>query len=220
MTEGINILFRMFSNKAFAAERKKRRPLKSSDIAIVGKVPREWQDQKTILEYFGSELAKARKDYESFVEEGVALGRRPELVGGGLVRSLGDWFQVVSMRRKGATISSDARILGGSDFVDRILSEAKEQEKETLRFAFGKCALPTLLATIAKEEGVAASAIRTGIRKRAVVKARKLISQIAVRRFGYAGAEVARYLNISTAAVNRLVGQEELPDIERYIKLF
>jgi len=42
------------------------------------------------------------------------------------------------MRRKGATISSDARILGGSDFVDRILSEAKGQEKETLRSTSGK----------------------------------------------------------------------------------
>jgi len=109
--------------------------------------------------------------------------------------------------------------LGGSDFVDGILSEAKEQEKETLRVASGKCDLPTLLARIAKEEGVAASAIRTGIRKRAVVRARKLISRIAVHRFGYAGAEVARYLNISTCAVKRLVSREELPDIERYIKL-
>jgi len=134
------------------------------------------------MDYFGPELAKARKGYESFVEEGVAPGRRPELVGGGLVRSLGDWSRVVSMRRKGATISSDARILGGSDVVDRILSEAKEQEQETLRFASAKCNLPALLARIAKEEGVAASAIRTGIRKRAVVRARKLISQMAVRR--------------------------------------
>ena len=110
----------------------------SGHSALMGTVLREWQDQKTIPDYFRSELAKARKGYESFVEEGVALGRRPELVGGGLVLSLGDWFQVVSMRRKGATSSSYARILGGSDFFDRILSEAKEQEKETLRFASGK----------------------------------------------------------------------------------
>jgi len=130
-----------------------------------------------------------------FVEEGVALGRRPELVGGGLVRSLGDWFQVVSMRRKGATISSDARILGGSDFVDQILSEAKEQEKETLRFASGRCDLPTLLARIAKEEGVAASGIRTGIRKRTVVRARKLIS--VRRRCAGSGMRVRRLPAIS-----------------------
>jgi len=46
-----------------------------------------------------------------------------------------------------------------------------------------------------------------------------MISQIAVRRFRYAGAEVARYLNISTSAVNRLVSRQELPDIAHYIKL-
>jgi hypothetical protein len=107
----------------------------SGHSALMGTVLGEWQDRKTVPDYFASELAKARKGYESFVEEGVAPGRRPALVGGGLVRSLGDWLRVVSMRRKGATISSNARILGGSDCVDRISSEAKEQEKETLRVA-------------------------------------------------------------------------------------
>ncbi len=42
------------------------------------------------------------------------------------------------------------------------------------------------------------------------------MSQIAVRKMGHTGAEVARYLNVSTSAVNRLVCQEELPEIERY----
>ncbi|MDY0039353.1 MAG: transposase [Desulforhabdus sp.] len=40
----------------------------SGHSALMGTVLREWQDQKTILDYFGSELAKARKGYESFVE--------------------------------------------------------------------------------------------------------------------------------------------------------
>ncbi len=92
----------------------------------------------------------------------------------------------------------------------------KEKEKETLRFVSSKCDLPTLLARIAKQEGVATSSIRSGIRKRSVVRARKLLSQIAVRTMGYTVAEVARHLNISTSAVNRLVSQEELPEIERY----
>ena len=39
--------------------------------------------------------------YEKFVQDGIALGRRPELVGGGLVRSVGDWFQVLSLKKKG-----------------------------------------------------------------------------------------------------------------------
>jgi hypothetical protein len=44
---------------------------------------------------------KAKKAYRQYVMEGIALGRRPELVGGGLVRSLGGWSEVLSMRRDG-----------------------------------------------------------------------------------------------------------------------
>jgi len=37
---------------------------------------------------------------------------------------------------------------------------------------------------------------------------------------GYSGAEVARYLGVTTSAVNRLVVSEALPDLEQYVKLF
>jgi hypothetical protein len=188
----------------------------SGHSALMGTVIRDWQDQNAILAYFGSDLQPARKGYVSFVSDGIALGRRPELVGGGLVRSIGDWSQVVSLRRKGASISSDSRILGGSKFVDRILSEVEKKEKETLRLYCGKRDLTTLLVEITKRELVDASAIRSGVRKREVVRARKLFSQIAVRRMGYSGAEVARFLRISTSAVNRLVSQRELLEGGRY----
>jgi hypothetical protein len=36
---------------------------------------------------------------------------------------------------------------------------------------------------------------------------------------GYAGAEVARYLGVTTSAVNRIANAEELPVIEKYSKL-
>ena len=186
--------------------------------ALMGTVARDWQDQDTILAYFASDLQAARKGYGRFVKDGISLGRRPELMGGGLARSLGDWSQVISHRRKGAAVSSDARILGGSDFVDRILSEAENKEKETLRLSSGRKDLSTLLAEIAGGENVEASAIRSGVRKREVVRARKILCQIAVRRMGYCGAEVARFLGISTSAANRLVSQKELPDGGRYIE--
>jgi len=50
----------------------------SGHSALMGTMLGEWQDRKTIPDYFGSELAKARKGYESFKEEGVAPGRRPD----------------------------------------------------------------------------------------------------------------------------------------------
>jgi hypothetical protein len=55
-----------------------------------------------------------------------------ELVGGGLVRSVGDWLQVFSLRKKDIRAASDYRILGSSEFDQGLLSEIDEREKETL----------------------------------------------------------------------------------------
>lgn len=188
----------------------------SGHAALHGTVANDWQDLNTVLAYFGSDRVVAREEYENFVAAGVAFGRRPELVGGGLVRSLGDWSQVVSRRRRGEATCSDTRILGGSDFVDRIITEAEKKEQETLRLRGCKIDLPGLLVKIASSEGVDPAAIYSGIRKREVTRAKKIFSQIAVRRLGFSGAEVARLLGVSTSAVTRLVNQEELVESEQY----
>ncbi len=41
-----------------------------------------------VLSFFGQNRYR-RRNYQEYVQKGAALGRRPELVGGGLVRSLG-----------------------------------------------------------------------------------------------------------------------------------
>lgn len=54
-------------------------------------------------------------------------GRRPELTGGGLIRSLGGWAASKKLRLKGKDrLKGDERILGDSDFVTSILAEANE----------------------------------------------------------------------------------------------
>ena len=54
------------------------------------------------------------------------MGRRPELVGGGLIRSLGGWDKIKNMRLKGQDrIKSDQRILGGIDFIRDVLLESE-----------------------------------------------------------------------------------------------
>ncbi|MBW2569528.1 MAG: hypothetical protein JRD93_04485 [Deltaproteobacteria bacterium] len=55
----------------------------------MGKKKRQWQDIEYVLGFFGKRIGKARKEYRSYVEKGIPMGRRPELVGGGLIRSLG-----------------------------------------------------------------------------------------------------------------------------------
>jgi putative transposase len=185
---------------------------------IMGRVEREWQDVDTVLGYFGKGQGAVKK-YEHFVREGISQGKRPDLVGGGLIRSVGGWSQVLSLRRRGIKISSDERILGGTEFIQRLLSEAEEREKETLRLSQKKPDLTTLAKRIIKGKGIKESDLRSGMRNRQVVRARRRFCQLAVREIGYAGAEVARFLGVTTSSVNRQAVSEETADLKKLLKM-
>ena len=57
--------------------------------ALMGKTEPGFQDVGYILNLFGGKVLEARRHYLEFVKQGVAAGRRPDLTGGGLVRSAG-----------------------------------------------------------------------------------------------------------------------------------
>jgi REP element-mobilizing transposase RayT len=61
--------------------------------ATMGKIRRNWQSSEYVLKIFGTKVSDARRNYRAFVQKGIAAGRRPELAGGGLIRSLGGWQQ-------------------------------------------------------------------------------------------------------------------------------
>ena len=84
-----------------------------------------WQETSEVLSRFGTNDQDARSNYERFVAEGLHAGKRPELTGGGLVRSAGGWQEVVAARRAGIFLKSDERILGDSDFVERVLNSQR-----------------------------------------------------------------------------------------------
>jgi len=95
---------------------------------LMGQKVNPWQDEKYVLAFFGKTVKKAQKAYKQYMEKGLVKGRRPELVGGGLVRSLGGWDEVKKIRLQGQDrIKSDQRILGDSDFVTDILAQAEER---------------------------------------------------------------------------------------------
>jgi hypothetical protein len=56
----------------------------------------------------------------------VVEGRKPELVGGGLLRSVVDWKGLKELRDSGEKVLADERILGGSEFVKRAFRESEE----------------------------------------------------------------------------------------------
>jgi REP element-mobilizing transposase RayT len=96
--------------------------------ALLGKRERPWQATEYVLLAFGKTVVRARKVYGAYVEAGMQQGRRAELMGGGLIRSLGGWAAVKDRRGKGQEpLKSDERILGETDFVEAILAQATER---------------------------------------------------------------------------------------------
>ncbi len=61
----------------------------SGHAAIMGLIASDRQDTELVLSCFGPRRKDAISAYEVFVSEGIAQGRRPELTGGGIVRSSG-----------------------------------------------------------------------------------------------------------------------------------
>ena len=181
--------------------------------ALVGKVPRPWQDTATILAQFGPAPARAARAYRAFVAAGLPGGHRPEVGGGGLLRSAGGWAAVQALRRQGDPTAADPRILGGGDFVERLLAEAEARTRATLRVSRPKPALAGLAQRVAAHTGIAVAELRAARRTRAVRQARRLVCQLAVRRLGHSGAAVARFLGVTTSAVNRAAWTEPLPDL-------
>ena len=95
--------------------------------ALMGRKKRPWQDVEYVLGYFGKTVREARKAYGKYIEQGVEQGRRKELTGGGLIRSLGGWSEAKRLRGRGKDhVMSDERILGDSGFVESVISQANE----------------------------------------------------------------------------------------------
>lgn len=186
--------------------------------AILGAVDRAWQDTAPVLAYFGRKRRRAVRNYETFVKEGVSQGSGPELVGGGLIRSLGGWSQVLRLRRKGITLASDARILGSGEFIEQFRADAASREKETLRLGQKMVDLATVAKKITSRGGVTETELRSGHRSLGLVRARRLFCQVAVKVMGYSGAEVARFLGVTTSSANRLAVSEELPEFPGIVK--
>ena len=117
--------------------------------ALMSNFDAGFQDTAYVLGLFGHSTRQARRAYESFVSEGVKQGRRPELVGGGLLRSVGGWLALKGFRDIGVRIKGDERVLGSSDFVERVLKRADEQLEEKSRLQGRVISLQVLIEQVA-----------------------------------------------------------------------
>jgi putative transposase len=172
---------------------------------VTGKIKHDWQDRDYVLHGFSKTKQAAIKSYRAFVEDGVETGRRPELVGGGLVRSLGGWSQVISLRRHGDRDLTDERILGSGDFVQRILDEAEERQRLYFSATDRRQKVSQVIAQLCKKEDINLKELQTGSRRRTISQARSRIAQQLVFVHGVPMAEAARELGVSTSAISKII---------------
>ena len=143
---------------------------------LMGNAKRPWQDEKYVFAYFGKSVKAARKGYLEYMEEGVEQGRRPELVGGGLIRSLGGWKKVKKMRISGQDrIKGDQRILGESDFVVEMLADANEKFDRFYELKSKGYDLKTIEEKVCRLFGVESDEIYSKSRQKLRAEARGVI---------------------------------------------
>jgi putative transposase len=160
-----------------------------------------------VLLYFGDSLNVARRRYRQFVKQGVDQGTRPELQGGGLVRSAGGDKVGLLGRKKHERELGDERILGSGDFVTEALQKAGQSCESR---SGDRAPLETLADTVSKAFGVSAEQLKSGSRRRTIVQARSVLAWIAVRLHGYNGVEIAEAFSLSSPTVSRIIEKGEI----------
>lgn len=145
-----------------------------------------------VLALFGKRVKAARQAYVQFMADGAAMGKRPELTGGGLRRS--------QLLENTATAIGDydERILGGGDFVASLREEPRLSGKLSCTIA-----LSSLQVMISDYCSVPVTTmVRRGRRNRNS-EARELFCYLAVRELGYSGAQVGTMLGMGSSSVSR-----------------
>ena len=173
--------------------------------AIMGQRKIEWQDAQYVLGLFGNRASTARNEYSRFVRSGIEQGRRPDLTGGGLLRSHGGWTGVKALRETGDYQKGDERILGDGNFVNEVLEKAEEIFKEGYRLRARGYNLDTLIKRVAEITRVTPDEILDSLRDAKRTKARSILCYRATEKLGTPQSQLAQLLKRTQSAITYAV---------------
>jgi hypothetical protein len=176
---------------------------------MMGKKDIVWQNTAYVLALFGKTVNDARKGYADYVSKCARAGRRPELTGGGLIRSAVGWRAIREAYEAGMRLTGDERILGNSSFVEKALASVGEDYDRRMRLKASGIDLEVLPAVVSAHLGLERAELSGPSRRRQISQARALISYLAVRELRISGADVARRMNIDRSSVSRAVRRVE-----------
>lgn len=174
---------------------------------LMGKTKAPWQNTKYVLGLFGNQVSPARKRYKAFVQKGIEEGKRPDLIGGGLIRSSGGWEAVKSLRGSGAMQKGDERILGDGDFVESVLAQAKEDFERKYRLKARGVDVEIITQRIAEIMAIAPDQVWASGKQPKTVMARSLLCYWATNELGISQTWLSRKLGLSQPAISLAVAR-------------
>jgi putative transposase len=186
---------------------------------LMNKTKQTWQNTNYVHRLFGDQKREAGKRYREFVEKGISEGRRPDLTGGGLLRSLGGWTGLMGFRKAGIRVKGDERILGDSDFVENVLKSAGEAFEEKYELKARGYDFDWAVCRVAEVMDMNPEQVTAFGKSPQTVKARSLLCFWAHRRLGMSTLEIARRINISQPAASRSSKRGEQIEKENRFKL-
>jgi putative transposase len=132
-----------------------------------------------------------------------------------LIRSLGGWSQVLSLRKKGESETYDERILGDGDFVQGILEEADQKLTRQIRARKKAGSLSKIIKERCHEAGVKEIELISGGQRKAVSELRKRLCFYFSRALGIPMAEIARLVGIGTEGVAMAIKRIEAKNYQQ-----
>ncbi len=102
-------------------------------------------------------------------------------------------------------MKSDERILGSSEFVDKVLAAAQEVMQNKCARAAKGIGFDEVVAAVSRRLSIKPQALVGPCKERIIVKARQLVCHWAVSELGLSMTEVAKRLEISVPTVSAAV---------------
>ncbi len=128
-----------------------------------------------------------------------------ELTGGGMIRSRGGWSQVLALRRRGQKQEFDERILGGGDFVAKVLKETEERQLRQLKNRRAGRTIQMIVDEECRKRGISPQELIGGSKRRKVSDARSVIAMRSRDELGISSAEIARHVGVNTSSITRAI---------------
>ena len=165
---------------------------------VMGQQNLPGQSVEAVLERFGKTMNASRRRYRQFIADGLAPGKL------GVTPACRLSANQPSEASGEKSITSDDRILGGSEFVEKLLETDAYEGSLSPRMS-----MANLQESVADYFDVNPGSFSTRGRQNEPSFARSIFSYLAVKELRCSGVEVAQMLDVGASSVSRAVRRGE-----------